>query len=180
MSTTPTLRAVVEVEAAAGPDPVVGVEGAAVDGVVLPFDPLPLAFEVPPLAFEEGVVDGTRDRLGAVGTGTDDDVDDEPPSWLVTAYPAAPARRAPTTTAAARARRPRDGRPGRAAGRRSRSVTSSRLAGSGAGHDAWRRGRPGSLGKGCSFISTYSLESDVPSVDRGELGTPCRSPVILL
>jgi hypothetical protein len=93
MSTTPTLNAVVDAEALAGPEPVVAVEGAAVDGVELPFGEFPLdpfagfePFEALPLELLpfEGVVAGTR-RLGA-GNTTVGGVDDGLPlSWLVRA-----------------------------------------------------------------------------------------------
>jgi hypothetical protein len=92
MSTTPTLNAVVDADAPAAPEPVVGVDGA-VDGVELPLDPFAgFPFDEPfddpfeALPFElplAGAVDGAR-RLG-VGSTVGDDVDDEPLSWLVTA-----------------------------------------------------------------------------------------------
>jgi hypothetical protein len=94
MSTTPTLNAVVEADALAGPEPVVGAEGAMVDGVEPPFglpvEPLAGLFDEPfealPLELLpfDGVVDGTR-RLGVGNTvvgGVDDGL---PLSWFVRA-----------------------------------------------------------------------------------------------
>ena len=95
MSTTPTLNAVVDADALAGPEPVVGAEGALVDGAEPPFGEVPVEplaglfddpFEALPLALLpfDGVVDGTR-RLGVGNTAVGGVDDGLPLSWFVRA-----------------------------------------------------------------------------------------------